>query len=484
MGNNSLFLYLKKLRKLHVKNSQKHQRMIQILDNLEMLPLPVMHNQDHLQKIAVDSKSLMEFAEIANDLYETDTLYPEILDNFEEKISEISKIKRITKNLKHHLEHIKERIHRDNKSVQNVSKRISAIIKEFRERTRENFIDYLKSVDLDLRRILKPLVPNKVIDENVNFPMINANLSLVESLESSKFSKNSEMNWEDTEREEEDKDKTIEKLHEHVSMLVNSLESIAKELINILSETNSKYYEMVNPSGLTLNLKTPLAKPLPEWFTFNVEESYDDTPKILENQKQAYNKIKKRLNELKENAELSPAQVKLFQDKLDKMKNEKKNDINEIFKDTDVPISKREEIIFKLINTNRTPVKDVNIQDMIGVLSVKCLHRKETVQSFSKIQMPEKIHKRKHLEIDIDARRALTPVPMDTGFSTPQLDKLLQKRPSNPDILKTEKEKSPRIEKQKTPNKEIRVRSITPTLIKKKAVFKTGISLKRKKTNV
>ena len=36
---------------------------------------------------------------------------------------------------------------------------ISQIVKEFRERCRNSYLDYLKTLDIDLRKILKPLVP-------------------------------------------------------------------------------------------------------------------------------------------------------------------------------------------------------------------------------------------------------------------------------------------------------------------------------------
>ncbi|CAG9310602.1 unnamed protein product [Blepharisma stoltei] len=487
MGSSSLVQFLKKLRIIHSKTSKKHKELIRILDSIDMCQLP-----DYPNKIAVSSNSLSKFAETANDLYENETETSEILDAFEEKILEIGKIKRVAKGLKQHLDHMKERIKRDNKTISNIGKRISSILKEYRERCHGSYVEFLKSVDLDLRRILKPLVPNKVIDENVHFPMMNPNLSLIASFESSKVSKAKDEDIgdelaEDTETESEDKDKTIEKLHEHVSMLINTLESVAKELINILADTNSKYYEIVNPNILSLNPKTPLAKPLPEYFTFDMEEP-EDAPKIMQVQKDALNRLKSRLNELINSCDLSKEQAKVFEEKLNKMDKEGKTDIHEIFKDSDVPISKREEIVFKLIDSGREASKDVDINDMLSVCSVKNLHRKESINKFSKLKLPpsnEKVTKRKNTELD--PRRALTPTPAENGFHTPQIEsekkeRFFLQRASNPaeikdsDLLSNDRS-VPKIQK----NKEIRVRSTTPTFTKKKQQFKTGISLSRKK---
>lgn len=59
-------------------------------------------------------------------------------------------------------------------------------------------------------------------------------------------------------------------------MLVESLESVAKDLISVLADTDRKYYEFVCPSRIGSNLPTPLAAPLPEYFAFEQDSFIDN----------------------------------------------------------------------------------------------------------------------------------------------------------------------------------------------------------------
>ena len=49
---------------------------------------------------------------------------------------------------------------------------IQKVINSFRERCRGQYLEHLKLLDRDLRRILKPLVPSSVVDENIKYPEI------------------------------------------------------------------------------------------------------------------------------------------------------------------------------------------------------------------------------------------------------------------------------------------------------------------------
>lgn len=62
-------------------------------------------------------------------------------------------------------------------------KHVMSILKEFRERCRNDIIDYMKEQDLELRKILKPLVPSTVLDEHIKYEKINLVPSLINSLD-------------------------------------------------------------------------------------------------------------------------------------------------------------------------------------------------------------------------------------------------------------------------------------------------------------
>jgi hypothetical protein len=53
-----------------------------------------------------------------------------------------------------------------------ISNRILKVIKEFRQRCKGTYTEYLRTLDSEVRRILKPLVPSCVVDENIKYPKI------------------------------------------------------------------------------------------------------------------------------------------------------------------------------------------------------------------------------------------------------------------------------------------------------------------------
>ncbi|CAG9322185.1 unnamed protein product [Blepharisma stoltei] len=528
MGSESLIQSIKRLKQLHSRATKRHVRLITLLDSIEIDTV-----KEYPNKVAFDLASFEEFTRIASDLYEQDTENSEITEAIEEKILEISKIKRVTKSLKQHLIHIKERLKRDGKIISTNGKRVTAVVKEYRERCRIGFIDHLKMMDLDLRRILKPIVPNKVIDENVNFPKINNNESLVASLESSQVSKKPPETVEeveipeiqeidqtnDLEIEIENEESQIDKLNAHIGMLVNTLETVAKDLIQVLGECNRKYYEIVNPAQLGSGPPTPLAMPLPEYFTFEMGESQEiipQTPQTPLVQKQTIQKIKSRLNELKSKGELSTAQCDLFKSRLEKMMKEGQYDLNKIFHDTNIPVTKREEIVFKLINPEFQEANDVSIHEILDSNRSKDNpNTQRNVKKIDKLKPPivsevktterKQTHEdenQKKLEYTIDEKlEVLHNTPADTEKITQQYytpkaeptkkpDRFYKQRKSLPASDIKEK-KIDGLAKIKSASKlahgervkQVRVRSSTPVMNKRKTspLGKGSISLSRKK---
>ena len=63
---------------------------------------------------------------------------------------------------------------RDSKFIVNTVHKTSTIVREFRERCKQEFIEFLKNLDFDLRKTLKPLVPSSVIEENISYPQISS----------------------------------------------------------------------------------------------------------------------------------------------------------------------------------------------------------------------------------------------------------------------------------------------------------------------
>lgn len=69
-------------------------------------------------------------------------------------------------------------------------------------------------------------------------------------------------------------------MNSHISMLIGTLESTAKYLIELLNGVTRKYYEFIDPKAIDSEPPTPIAAPLPEYFSYEAKdyspENYDD----------------------------------------------------------------------------------------------------------------------------------------------------------------------------------------------------------------
>lgn len=291
-------------------------------------------------------------AESSNKMHANSLLLHQKLDSFENQLDEFYKIKNIVRTVKKQMTSIKDRIKRDGKSIQNNSKKLNLVISEFRQRCRENHLEYLKSIDLDIRRILKSFVSSELVDEYIDYPVININLN-----ESAVFEKpnlvKKEVNPDD-----------LNDMRSHMQTVLTLMNNLVKDLLQILSEANKKYYEIVNPDIIGSRASSPIARELPEYFTFQTEESLDTPPKPAFDKLKLY-KVKFRIQLLKEKGEITPKTAELLIDRLDQMQNEGRNDIASIFSYTDIPISKLQEIVFQLINFEKQDSIDLDISDVV-----------------------------------------------------------------------------------------------------------------------
>lgn len=258
--------------------------------------------------------------------------------------------------------------------IEKITKRISSVLSEYRERCRNNMIDYLKTIDLDIRKILKPLVPTRIVDENISFPRLNSESMVVESLAST-----IEKGFQEQDNDDLEDDDTG-KLTAHINMLVKTLEKVAKDLLVILHETNRKYYEIVNPSQLFSEAPTPLAMPLPEYFTFESIENHSiGLPKTMLNASSIAN-LKNKVERLLRRGSLTTQEAKNMMDKIDEMIMKSSNDLETVLKN--MPDSKREEIVFQIIHSTvrgeshcspRTERKELDLKIEKGQVSSKKL---------------------------------------------------------------------------------------------------------------
>lgn len=239
-------------------------------------------------------------------------------------------------------------------------KKVSLILNEYKERCRSSFVEFLKQLEMDLRKALKPLVPSEVLQEQLNFRPISSDPDLLSSFDST----NNEFSTKPTEN-------TVDKLNNHIQLLVNTLEEVAKSLITVAQNTYRSYYEIVDPNLLYSEPPSPLAAPLPEYFSYDIGNISEENRKknyIMLTAKSKERIIQKFLSFQKAEGQKSPLTSLKLQERLELLfsKDVKEADLLQFFKEEGIPVSERENLVYEVINSERSGGLDVSLEDIIN----------------------------------------------------------------------------------------------------------------------
>jgi len=366
--------------------------------------------------VAVEVASFEELATLASHFYERDQ---QVKDSLERSLhlcrsfrpDQLRRLRDKLRSLKLDLGSVRERLGKDCQTLHKTTKRITLVVQEFRSRCRETYTDFLQCLDLDLRKILKPLVPSKVLDEQIKYRKINSNPSILSSLQSSLKSELKE-GHEMGEMEESgdldsrgDSQDQAMKLNAHIELLVNTLETVAKELIVLCGDVNRRYYEVVDPAELISGPPTPLAAPLPEYFSFKAADPLEDQLELMnivdptiisESQRQI---LVQKLMKLHQEGRLSehllqPEKVEKLREKLVSIAKRELDirelNLEEIFRDESVmPVSERERLVYSLIHSERRGSKDVTLDDIINA------PQESDSESVRLVEHPRELRKRR-----------------------------------------------------------------------------------------
>ena len=330
--------FLKRVQEICISSSKLHFQLSSLLTSSQNFPTQAKVNN-------------LELISIISQLKSNDTLLSPFLSN--------TQIPKIFEDLHKDLKVIKYFLIQNIQIVKKDVLSISTILKEFKERCQNSFLEFLKNLDVDLRRALKPLVPIKVLQEQLKFKPLNPE-KLLSTLRSH------------PPEEEKFLDSTVDKLNNHIQLLINTLESVAKDLISMTQSTDQKYYEIVDPLALYSEPPSPLAAPLPDYFSFDlsamipIEDKYKPGISLSSHAKKKVLEKLKNISEGKDKVFSSEKANRLF-DKLEKVLKDDSNEIDLLgyLKEEGVPISDREKIVFDIIHTERTSGVDVDIEDMI-----------------------------------------------------------------------------------------------------------------------
>jgi hypothetical protein len=483
------------------------------LDTLKVSPTP------SPSKIAVELESFEQLATLASHFYERDQVVKTSIDRTLQvfhglRPGKLRRLKEQLKTVKRELGEIREKLVREGDYMQRVGRRVEMVVGEFRVRCRETYTEYLKSLDLDLRRVLKPLVPNSVLDDEIRYKHING--SVPSSLRSS-------LKSEIRDPPTADPSDPQAQAQAHSELLVNTLETVARELITVCCEANRRYYEVVDPKELISGPPTPLAAQLPEYFSFKAAAYQEDQLDIMNlvdpaiiSETQRGVLMEKLIKLGKDCKSLPPEQVHKLKYKLESLARKQVDfrDLNlaEILKDESLLSSTgREKLVFSLINSDRPHSQHVTLEEMMNAgaddvsVDLVPITEKESQQiaPIPAIRKPVRTPPNKPLSVaksEIIEASKLTDISFDGNsqletplgkqnyrgdFYTPQGAEGLKRskgffekhRKSLPPISKSEKKNSPvraGTALRRSEHKEVRVHSVTPGPVRRSKEERKG----------
>jgi len=435
-----IFEVLESVENLQQKNFKAHHYIQDILEH------SLSENSEIPNKIVIEVSLFEEIATMITGLTKNDHKIERLLGGIRQFFRSVKRMLEPLRGIKKDLQGLKNEVKRETEQIQKCVKQVICVNKEFKERCQGAFIDYLKGIDIDLRKILKPLVPTSVMREQIHYPLINS----MSSLASSNHSVAEQIEVEETQVEShpEPREDAVEKLNAHIQMLVGTLENLAKELIQVLTEANREYYLALGMQDQFSRPPTPLAAPLPDIFCYELEQNPQETVQKTLISPETRTLWVKRLKRLKKNQNIQEGLYSSLIKKLTKT-DAKKIDLKELFINESVSISQRENIVYYLINGKTEFDKDVSLSDIMSEKKFKPEQQK-IIKSKGKF-----FHKEgdRRLSPDIEVSK------ISSNFGN-------QPRVAHSIRLIS---KSPKIEKFLKGRKSIRVRSTTPINNKEKS---------------
>lgn len=302
-------------------------------------------------RVCIELAKFEELGLFCSQLQQTDSELETLLSNSK---TLLHKAAQGTSQLQREIQGIKQLLPNYTKEVKTLARQASLILTEYKERCRGSFLNYLKNIDSDLRKILAPLVPSSVLKQAVQYPPINEALRLYSSVAHSR----------DPSMELRALPPTkgpVKKLNAHIQMLATTLEGVAKELLSVLLEGNKQYFELLNRTD-TAHAPTPLAAPLPEYFCFTGAEP-------IESERIKFPLIPKgtwiqTVETLYSSSDINDNELRVLMSYLKDSLCESLT-IHDLETHLNLPVVLIENLTFALLDNSKIPQKDVTMDDLL-----------------------------------------------------------------------------------------------------------------------
>jgi hypothetical protein len=222
---------------------------------------------------------------------------------------------------------------------------------EYRKRCIQSFEENLREIDIEIRRVLRPLVPSDVLTQHIAFKPINPDSSLLSTL---------------------DAKAAFEQMSgkSRHGMLVETIERAAEGIISLLEHVTYTYWRQVDPSSLGVII-SPLSETLPEGFLYEgsrVEAGRTDKPRY--NKRNLISKIKsyKSLKLKQEGGKERSHKLSNLQHYLGRTAESmlETNTLMNALVSNSFTMSETESLVYNIVEDPTKPTTDLQVEAVLG----------------------------------------------------------------------------------------------------------------------
>jgi hypothetical protein len=195
----------------------------------------------------LENSTVDEVIRLTRQLCRSDVKLASQIESVEGQLTRTVRSFRKVKGIKGELDSLKALLETEDRELRRKTSVVNKVMTDYRTRCKHSFEESLKETDIELRKILMPLVPSEVLTEQVYFKPINPDSSLMGTMQ-----------------------RTEEKAGmSRTDLLVETIEKAAEGMLFLLRQITFTYWRSADPDQLG-GLLTPLSESLPECFMYEV----------------------------------------------------------------------------------------------------------------------------------------------------------------------------------------------------------------------
>jgi hypothetical protein len=361
----------------------KVRNLHEALNDLVEASINSLKTQGSKNSKSFEASTLEEIASLTRQLTRSDIKLASNIESVERLLMSTAGCISELKQLRAEFDDLKRVLETESFEMKSQSSAICKVMTEYRKRCKQSFEENLKEIDIEIRKILRPLVPSDVLTEHIAFKPINPDSSLLSTLDAKEaFEQMSGKSRHD--------------------MLVETIEKAAEGIISLLKHVTYTYWRQVDPSSLG-GLISPLSETLPEGFLYEgslVEARRTEKPRY--NKRNLISKIKsyKSLKLKQEGGKDKSHKLSKLQHYLERTAESmlETNTLMNALVSNSFTLSETESLVYNIVEDPTKPTTDLQVQALL-----EAEHRAPT--NVPKIHLAEKLQavkSRKRASVDAE----------------------------------------------------------------------------------